>query len=147
MIATYDDAHPGSPAVLAIAHGFLRNLPKTILASVVIGFVSSAIALAIGIYVGSRRRIALGLPILPNVSTLRMLLALNLDFVTAFLLSVFITELSTDLLAKGGLSLPVWPLLLILVIMVGYFVLSHWLFGRTLWQRILKARRRPGVQT
>jgi hypothetical protein len=30
--------------------------------------------------------------------------------------------------------------------MVGYFVLSRWLFGGTPWQHILKARRRPGIE-
>jgi hypothetical protein len=32
-----------------------------------------------------------------------------------------------------------------LAVIVGYFVFSHWLFGGTLWQHILKTRR-PGIE-
>jgi hypothetical protein len=72
-----------------------------------------------------------------------MLLTLHLDLFTASLLGVSITALSTGLFTKSGFSLPVWPSLLMLAIMVGYFVLSYRLFGGTLLQHILKARRRP----
>jgi hypothetical protein len=147
LVARYDDGRPGPQAVLAIVRGFTRNLLTTVLGALAIALGSSVIALAIGVNVSLRRRIALGLPILPDVSTWRMLLVLNLDLFTASLLSVFITALSMGLLAKGGFSLPVWPSLLMLAILVGYFVLSRWLFGGTPWQHILKPRRRPGVET
>lgn len=146
LVARYDDGRPGPQAVLAIARGFMRNLLTTVFGGLAIAFGSFAIAGAIGIPVGLRRRSALGRPILPEVSIWRMLLTLHLDLFTASLLSLFITALSTGLLAKTGLSLPVWPSLLMLAILVGYFVLSHWLFGGTLWQHILKARRRPGIE-
>jgi hypothetical protein len=146
LIARYDDGRASPQAVLAIARGFIRNLLTTIFGGLAIAFGSFAIAGAIGIPVYHRRRSALGRPILPEVSIWRMLLTLNLDLFTASLLSVFITALSTGLLTKSGLSLPIWPSLLMSAILVGYFVLSHWLFGGTLWQHILKVGRRPGIE-
>lgn len=146
LVARYDDGRPGPQAVLAIARGFMRNLLTTVFGGLAIMFGSFAIAGAIGIAVYRRRRSMLGPPILPEVSIWSMLLTLSLDLFTASLLSVLITALSMGLLAKGGLSLPSWPLLLMVATIVGYFVLSHWLFGRTLWQHILKTRRRPGTK-
>jgi hypothetical protein len=147
LVARYDDGRPGPQAVLAITRGFMRNLLTTVFGGLAIAFGSFAIAGAIGISAYRRRRRVLGRPILPEVSIWRMLLTLHLDLFTASLLGVFITALSTGLLTKSGFSLPVWPSLLMLAIMVGYFVLSHRLFGGTLWQHILKAHRRPGMET
>jgi hypothetical protein len=142
LVARYDDGRPGPQAVLAIVRGFVWTLATTLVGGLAIAFGSVAIAGAIGIPVYARRRIALGRRILPEVSTWRMLLTLNLDFFTASLVSLFITALSTGLLAKSGLSLPEWPSsLLTLAILVGYFVVSRWLFGGTLWQHILKPHR------
>jgi hypothetical protein len=144
LVATYDDGRPGSPAVLAIARGFVGNLLTTIFVSLAIMFGSIAIAGPIGIYVYGRRRSALGQPI--QYFSIWRVLAFELDFVTGGLVGVFITELLTGLLAKGGFSLPVWPSLLWLAVIVGYFVFSRGLFGATLWEHILKTRSRAGKE-
>jgi hypothetical protein len=146
LVATYDDGRPGPQAVLAIARDFMGNVRKTISVSWAIGLGSLVIALATGIYVHRRRRSALGPPI-QDVSIWRIILAINLDLLTAALLGVGIDWGLTGLLAAGGFSLSVWPSLLWLAVIVGYFVLSHWQFGGTPWQHILKTRRRPGMAT
>jgi len=146
LVATYDDARPGSPAVLAITPGFAWDVVMTVLGSVAIAFGGLAIALAIGLNVYRRRRSALG-PSIQYVPNGKIMLAFYFDLTTGWLLGVFVTELLTVLLAKGGFSLPVWLWVLVFAVMGGYFVVSEWLFGRTLWERILKTDRRPDMET
>jgi hypothetical protein len=138
LIAAYGEGRSGSPATLTIAHGFMATLLMTIFAGLAIAFGSFAVAAAMILFVYRRRRSALG-PLVKGVSIWKILLVINLDYFTAALLSILMTELLTGLLAQLGFSLPVWPSLLWLTFIVGYFVLSLWLFGATVWQRILKA--------
>jgi hypothetical protein len=139
LAAAYDDGRAGPQAMLAISRGFTGTLWKTVLGSLEIGLGGSMIALTTGFYVYRRRRSALG-P-LPDVPIWKSILAFYLDAITAFLLGGLII----GLLAAAGSSLLVWWSPLMLAVIVGYFVFSHWLFGGTLWQHILKTRR-PGIE-
>jgi hypothetical protein len=145
LVARYDEGRPGPQAVLAIARGFMGNLLTAIFGGLAIAFGSFAIAVAIGLHVYRRRRSVLGPPVLPDVSIWKMLLTLHLDLFTASLLGVLTTAILTGLLAKGDFSLPVSPWLT-LAVMVGYFVVSRWLFRGTPWQHILKPSRSPGKE-
>jgi hypothetical protein len=79
------------------------------------------------------------------VPTWRIVLAFFLDFITVFGLVGYIIARLTGQLTEGGFNVTGWPALLLFVIIVGYFVISGRLFGGTLWQYILKSRRRPGI--
>ena len=107
-----------------------------------IGLGSIGGALATGMYVYRRRGNSL-LALVQYLLNLRILL----DLATAWLLGRLVTELLTGLLVEDGSSLPVWLSLIWLAVFVGYFVFSYWLFGGTLWQHILKTRRRPGTES
>jgi hypothetical protein len=132
--------------VLAIAPSFGWGFVLTVLGSVAIAFGGLAIALAIGLYVFRRRRSALG-PSIQYVPNGRIVFAFYFDLTTGWLLGVLVTALLTGLLATLGFSLPIWPWVLAFALMGGYFVVSEWLFGRTLWEHILKTNRRPGTET
>ena len=74
-------------------------------------------------------------------ATWRIVLAAILDFFTAFAVFGYLVARFTGNLTESGFSLnggPAWALFALIAL---YFVAGHYL-GGTLWQRILKARRR-----
>lgn len=74
-------------------------------------------------------------------ATWRIVLAAILDFFTAFFVLGYLVAKATGNLTETGFSLsgaPAWALFALIAL---YFVAGYYL-GGTLWQRILRARRR-----
>lgn len=74
-------------------------------------------------------------------ATWRIVLAAILDFFTAFGLLGYLVARFTGNLTETGFSLSGGPAWLLFALIAVYFVAGRYL-GGTLWQRILKSRRR-----
>lgn len=76
-----------------------------------------------------------------KVSTVRIVSAFLLDFITAFAIGGYIVAKMTGNTTTGGFQLEGVPALIAFALIIVYFVAAKYL-GGTLWQRILKARRK-----
>lgn len=76
-----------------------------------------------------------------QVSTLRIVFAAILDFLTVFFVGGYLIALVTGGMTDGGFHLTGWPALLLFAMIIAYFYFCSRTSGGTLWQRILKARR------
>ncbi len=74
-------------------------------------------------------------------ATWRIVLAAILDFFTAFGILGYLVARFTGNLTETGFSLSGGPAWLLFALIAVYFVAGRYL-GGTIWQRILKARRR-----
>jgi hypothetical protein len=77
----------------------------------------------------------------PPASFARRLVALILDFYTAFILADYLFSWATGNLASDSLSLSGWPAFLFFTAVAAYFYIGWKLAGGTLWDRILGIRR------
>ena len=76
-----------------------------------------------------------------QVSTWRIILAAILDFITAFAIGGYIVAKFTGNTTEGGFSLDGMPALIAFALIIVYFVGARYV-GGTIWQRLLKARRK-----
>jgi len=76
-----------------------------------------------------------------KVSTPRIVGAFLLYFITAFVIGGYLVAKVTGNTTEGGFQLNGVPALISFALIVVYFVAARYL-GGTIWQRILKARRK-----
>ena len=74
-------------------------------------------------------------------ATWRIILAAILDFFTIFIVGGYVVARLTGNVTETGFQLSGMPAVLLFAVIILYFVAGRFL-GGTLWQRILKARRR-----
>ncbi len=74
-------------------------------------------------------------------ATWRIILAFFLDFWTAFFAAGFLVATVAGGRTPGGFALNGAPAFIAFVLIIAYFVVLGRVFGGTLWQRLLKARR------
>jgi hypothetical protein len=73
--------------------------------------------------------------------TWKVVLAWLLDLMTVVVFGGYAIADATGQSTQHGFRLSGWPALLLFGLIVAYFVIGKWVFGRTLWKRILGVPR------
>ncbi|MBZ0128155.1 MAG: hypothetical protein K8F59_03475 [Rhodobacteraceae bacterium] len=77
-----------------------------------------------------------------QVASWRIILAFVLDLLTAFFLIGYVVAAMTGNTSDGGFSLNGGPAIIFFVLIIAYFIGMGRYGGGTIWQRILKTKRR-----
>lgn len=75
-----------------------------------------------------------------RVSSMRIVAAAILDFITIFFLGGYVIGWATGNTTEGGFQLNGMPALILFAVIVLYFVIGSWFAGGTIWQRVLRTK-------